>query len=54
MLQPEVARVKARAKGNKNFNSSQAPRTVALPEDTIDNEPLIAKVARLFSQALGR
>jgi hypothetical protein len=47
-------KIRAKAMDQKTFNSSHAPKTVTLPNETIDNEPIIARVARFITKVLGR
>jgi hypothetical protein len=46
--------IKARARGNKKFSSTDKPKTVSLEKDTKDSEPLIVKVAKHIGKVLGR
>ncbi len=48
--------IKAKAKGKKNFNSTEAPKTVNIGKDGDDGneEPMIVRVARKIAKALGR
>jgi hypothetical protein len=46
--------IKAKARGNKTFSSTESPKTATLPEDAGGNEHLIVRVARQIAKVLGR
>ncbi len=47
--------IKAKAKGNHRFSSTERPKNVILPESISDpDEHLIVKVARLIVEVFGR
>lgn len=47
-------RIRARARGNKHFNSTEKPKTVTLEEEGGPNEPLVSRVSKRLRKILGR